>query len=59
MNDVKQVQADAVAALDAIGGSDPEGAHYQADQIVLALVDPAVRAAYDRLAYRVAQRTHD
>lgn len=42
----------AVAALQAIGGGDPEGAHAEADLIVLRAVDPAVAEAYEKLVER-------
>lgn len=44
--------AEAVAALDAIDGKDPEVAHYDADMIVLALCSVKVRAAYERCVNR-------
>lgn len=43
---------EAVAALDAIDPDDPEGAHSEADQVLLSLVDPEVRAALERLVSR-------
>lgn len=42
----------AVAALDAISAKDPESAHSDADDILLASVKPEVRAAYERLVKR-------
>lgn len=44
--------ADAVKALDAISGDDPERAHSEADEILQAAVYPAVSMAYDRVASR-------
>ena len=45
--------ATAVAKLDAIdGGRDPEGAHGEADKILLRMVPPEVAAAYRRLVDR-------
>ena len=44
---------EAVAKLDAIDPSgDPEGAHDQADKILLAALPPEVREAYERLVSR-------
>jgi hypothetical protein len=48
--DAEPAQAVAVSALDAIDASDPERAHDQADEILLSLVSPEVRAAYKRLS---------
>jgi hypothetical protein len=42
----------AVATLDAIGVGDPEGAHSEADEILLSLVPAEVAAAYRRLVAR-------
>jgi len=42
----------AVAALDAVSAADPEAAHKQADQILVAFVPREVRDAYDRLVDR-------
>lgn len=39
-------QEQAIAALNAIGPGDPEGAHNEADRILLALVGPDVATAY-------------
>lgn len=39
----------AVSALNNIDPNDPEGAHAQADAILLAMAPPVVRAAYERL----------
>jgi len=38
--------------IDAIPGDDPEGAHSAADLILLAVVHPDVKAAYERLQER-------
>lgn len=43
---------EAVARLDAIDGGEPEGAHGEADGILLASATPEVRAAYERLKGR-------
>lgn len=45
---------EAVAALDAIDGGEPEGAHGEADRILRAVVPPEVSAAYGRLVERAA-----
>ena len=42
----------AIAELDALTGADPEMAHVRADKILLELVDPAVKAAYERVMSR-------
>lgn len=44
--------ADTVAALDAIGGGDPESAHGRADDVILAAVPREVRDAYQRVIDR-------
>lgn len=41
-----------VKALDALTGADPETDHQLADEALLALVSPNVRAAYRRLVKR-------
>lgn len=46
------IASEAVAALDAINGHDPEGAHGEADEVLLAVVPAEVREAYERLAAR-------
>lgn len=43
---------EAVALLDAIDGRDGEGAHVEADRVLVRLVDPRVREAYDRVVDR-------
>lgn len=43
---------EAVAALDALDTSDPESAHFKAEEIALAVAGPDVRAAFDRVAAR-------
>jgi len=43
---------DAVAALDALSGDDPDSAHGAADTILLTVVPDEVRAAYERLQDR-------
>ena len=48
------LREEAVAALDAIDGGDPDGAHGEADKILLAYVDPSVAGAYERLVERCA-----
>lgn len=45
---------EAVAALDAVLGGDPEGAHGMADDILLALAPESVRSAYERVMDRCA-----
>ncbi len=42
----------AVERLDAIDGDDPVRAHSEADEVLLSVVPPDVREAYDRLAGR-------
>ncbi|QSR25554.1 hypothetical protein CFH99_07950 [Nocardioides aromaticivorans] len=42
----------AVAALDAIDGDDPDGAHSEADQVLLDAVPAEVADAYERLVAR-------
>lgn len=46
------LREEAVAALDAITGADPEYAHGAADEILLAYADPSVAGAYERLMRR-------
>lgn len=43
----------AVAELDSITHGDPEGAHGEGDDILLAVVPDEVREAYNRLRARV------
>lgn len=44
---------DTIFRLDAIDPSrDPEEAHAEADELILAAVDPAIRDAYKRLVNR-------
>ncbi len=43
---------EAIRKLDAIEPGDKEGAHLEADDIVVAVVHPAVQAAYQRAAQR-------
>ena len=43
---------EAVAALDAISGSDPEVAHMEADDVLFKLVPVEVCEAYARLTHR-------
>lgn len=43
---------EAIQKLDAIPGDCPEEGHYRADEILLALVPPDVRDAYNRVADR-------
>lgn len=43
---------EAVAKLDADNGGDGEGAHYNADKVLLATVPPEVADAYRRLMER-------
>lgn len=45
----------AVKALDALNGHDPEKAHAEADEILLAVVPPSVKAAYKRLQERAGK----
>ena len=44
----------AVNALDMLEGSDPEVDHADADEILLKVVHPDIRAAYERLVHRAA-----
>lgn len=44
---------EATTRLDAIGVGDPEGAHIEADDVLLALVPSDVAAAYLRLQDRL------
>jgi hypothetical protein len=46
--------AEAVRRLDAIHGGEPEGAHSEADEILLACVPLEVREAHQRLVERAA-----
>ena len=43
---------EAIAALDALKGDDPEGDHCEADEILLAVVPPTVKQAYERAEFR-------
>jgi hypothetical protein len=43
--------AEAVAALDALTGADPEADHDAADAVLLAMVPAKVREAYERLVF--------
>ncbi len=43
---------EAVAVLDAIMGDDTEGAHIQADAVLVKMVPEEVKAAYERLKGR-------
>lgn len=45
----------AVADLDAIDGGDAEGAHAEADEVLLRMVPRQVRQAYERLRERSAR----
>lgn len=45
---------EAVGILDSIPSGDPEGAHGEADNVLLAVAGPDVRAAYQRLVRRCA-----
>lgn len=49
---MRKKDADAVEALDAISGTDPEKHHGEADDVLLEVVHPEVRAAYERLMDR-------
>lgn len=49
-----QLDVDAAMALGKIDASDPEAAHAAADRILLGLVDPVVKAAYERLVERTS-----
>lgn len=48
----KMTKAQAIKALNAIDGGDPEVAHSQADDILLAYVPEDVRNAYQALVKR-------
>ncbi len=50
MNRLTKKQA--VEALDAISGVDPEEAHWKADEILLMVVTPEIREAYERVIER-------
>lgn len=50
--DFSLAENDAVDALDAIGGGEPDADHGTADDILLAAASPRVRAAYQRLQDR-------
>jgi hypothetical protein len=43
---------EAIKLLDEIEVGDPEGAHGEADDILLKCVDPMVKAAYERVVAR-------
>jgi len=43
---------EAVAKLDALSGDDPDGAHCEADDVLLALVPTEVADAYQRVMER-------
>ena len=49
---VGRTRTEAIAALDAIVGDDPEEAHSDADRILLTAVPAEVREAYDRVVDR-------
>lgn len=51
MPDETEIQ-EAIADLDTIPEGDPERAHSEADKILLKMVPPEVRAAYERLTER-------
>lgn len=44
--------SEAVAALDAVSGDDPEHAHAEADDIIEAMLPDEVREAYRRVGAR-------
>lgn len=48
----KQRDQQVIEALDALDVRDPEVAHTTADELLLSLVSPLVRAAYDRTSKR-------
>lgn len=48
----------AVKWLDAIDGSDPEAAHFDADNVLLYFADAEVAAAYHRVAERCSWWAH-
>lgn len=43
---------EAIDLLDTLDAGDPEGAHSSADDILLSLVGPEVKAAYERVVQR-------
>lgn len=49
---------DIVQRIDALDGQEPEGQHYEADELLLEAVDPAVKAAYLRLTKRARWWAH-
>ena len=53
-NDSKMTAAEAVAALNALTGNDPESVHSDADEILLAAVPRSVRMAYEGLKDRAS-----
>jgi len=46
------IEEDVIKALDEMDENDPDRAHSQADGLLLQLVHPEVRAAYERLVDR-------
>ena len=52
MRKLTSKEQDVIVALDAITNSDPEQAHGAADSLILSVVHPEVKAAYDRLVKR-------
>jgi len=46
------IEEDVIKTLDEMEEKDPEVAHHQADGLLLQLVHPEVRAAYERLIDR-------
>lgn len=48
----RMTAASAIYKLDTLPTDDPEGAHAEADEILLAAVDPSVKAAYERVVSR-------
>ena len=52
MADLGMTEDEAIAVLDGLTGQDPEHDHGTADGVLMEMVSPAVREAYDRLVER-------
>ena len=54
--DDEMTEAEAIELLDALDGGDPEGAHFDADAVLLDFVPEKVREAYKRVHLRLIWR---
>lgn len=52
MKKLSKKEQDVIKQIDALESGDPEQAHGAADDLVLSVVHPEVKAAYDRLVAR-------